>query len=99
MDDDTMPVLISISEMNELAQKIAKMRFARAKGYVRGLDKLSRLDIFRVAVGTGEWHTRYALPSRGLWITLVERKEEFGLPNTFGYRRMRFKFVEARVEP
>jgi hypothetical protein len=93
-----MPVLISTAEMNDLAQKIAKMRYNRAKGYVRGLDKLSRLDLFRVAVGTGEWHTRYALPTRGLWVTLVERKEDVGLPDAHGYRRTRFKFIEARVE-
>jgi hypothetical protein len=51
-----------------------------------------------VAVGTGEWLTRYALPTKGLLVTLVERKEPFGLPNNLGYMQTRFKYVEARVE-
>jgi hypothetical protein len=85
--------------MNELAAKLAKMRFNQAKGYIRGLDKETRLDLFRVAVGTNQLHTRYALPTRGLRITLIERQENYGLPNTFGYRNERFKYLEALVEP
>lgn len=89
---------MSLDEMKALAEKIARMRFNRAKGYIRGLDKHGRLELFRVAVGTGEWYTRFALPTRGLLITLVEVKEEYGAPNEMGYRRTRFKFIEARVE-
>jgi hypothetical protein len=94
-----MPVLIGAVEMNDLAQKLAKMRFNRAKSYVRGLDKKCRLDIFRVVVGTDQWVTRYTLPTRGLQISLIERRVETGTPDSKGIRRTRFRFVEARVEP
>jgi hypothetical protein len=94
-----MPVLVSTVEMNDLAQKLVKMRFNRAKGYLRGLDRQVRLDMFRTSVGHDEWHTRFALPNKGLWVTLVERKEEFGEPSGLGHRKTRFKYVEARVEP
>ncbi len=94
-----MPVLMGAVEMNDLAQKLAKMRFNRAKGYVRSLDKKCQLDIFRVVVGTDQWVTRYTLPSRGLQISLIEHREETGTPDSKGIRRTRFRFVEARVEP
>ncbi len=94
-----MPVLYSTAELNELAQKLAKMPINRAKGYIRGLDRRARLELFRVIVGTDEWITRFALPTKGLRITLVERKEEYGLPDDQGHHKTRFKYVEARVEP
>ena len=94
-----MPILYSTVEMEELAKKLAKMRFNRAKGFIRGMDKHVRLEMFRLAITTGEWHTRFALPSKGLWITLIERKEERGLPDDQGHHKMRFLYLEARVEP
>ncbi|MCC7450529.1 MAG: hypothetical protein IT324_24130 [Anaerolineae bacterium] len=94
-----MPIVMSVVEMNDLAQKLAKMSFNRAKGYIRGLDKRANLDMFRVAVGVGEWHTRFSLPTKGLWITLIEQHEEYGQPDNWGHRRVRFKYIEARVEP
>ena len=89
---------MTTDDMKALAEKLAGMRFNRAKGYIRGLDKHGRIELFRVAVGTNEWLTRFALPTRDLLITLVEVKEEYGAPNEMGYRNTRFKFVEARVE-
>ncbi len=89
---------MTADQMTKLAQKLAKMRFNRAKGYVRGMDKHSTLELFRVVSAPGEWITRYALPDKALLVTLVERKEEFGPANELGYRKTRFKYIEARVE-
>lgn len=94
-----MPVLMGQVEMDDLARKLAKMRRWRAKAYIRSLDKKGRLDMFRVVVGANEWHTRYTLPTKGIRVTLVEKREEYGTPNSLGYRKTRFKYVEARVEP
>ena len=93
-----MPVLLSTAEMNDLAEKLAKMRFNRAKGYARGLDKHSRLELFRTVVDPNTLVTRYALPTKGLRISLIERKEPRGALSKLGYQRMRFRYVEARVE-
>src|SRR5258708_40138994 len=92
-----MPTM-SIDDMKALAEKLARMRFNRAKGYIRGLDKHGRIELFRVAVGTNEWLTRFALPTRDLLITLVEVKEESGAPNEMGYRNKRFKNAEPRAK-
>ncbi|MEP7285075.1 MAG: hypothetical protein ABI947_04825 [Chloroflexota bacterium] len=94
-----MPILMSTDEMTQLAQKIAKMRFNQAKGYIRSLDKQTRIELFRTAVAIGEWQTRYALPNKNLLITLVEQKEDYGAPSDSGNRQTRFKYLEARVEP
>ncbi|MHB8627676.1 MAG: hypothetical protein ACYDBJ_28545 [Aggregatilineales bacterium] len=94
-----MPVLTGRVEMNDLAQKLAKMRFWRAKWYAYGLDKKAHYDMWRVGIGTDEYHTRLTLPTLGLRISLIERKEQVGQPNSRGLVRMRFRYVEARVEP
>jgi hypothetical protein len=93
-----MPVLLSTAEMSELAQKLAKMKINRARRHIRQLDKQTRIELYRDSVGE-RWLTRYALPNKGLWITLVEQKEEYGPPNDLGYRKMRFTYLEAVVEP
>ncbi|MBX3084866.1 MAG: hypothetical protein KF716_24740 [Anaerolineae bacterium] len=94
-----MPVLISTAEMNELAQKLAKFKYNKAMWKIRQMDKEARLDMYRDSVGFDEVHTRFALPNKNLWITLIERKEEYSLPNMWGHRKVRWKYVEARVEP
>jgi hypothetical protein len=94
-----MPVLISNAEMNDLAQKLAKFKFEKALWKVRQMDKNVRLDKYRISVGFNELHTRFALPDKGLWITLIERQENVGLPNDRGHRRQRWQYLEARVEP
>lgn len=94
-----MPVLTSTAEMNELATKLAKMKFAAAVTHLRWMDKHVRVDMYRISVNYNELHTRYALPERGLWVTLIERKENKGEPDRLGHIQQTFKFVEARVEP
>ncbi len=94
-----MPVVLSKLEMDELAQKLAKMKINRARANVRGMDPQARLDLFRVSVGSNRWITRWSLPTKGLRIMLVEQKEEYGDPDDHGYRKARFKYVEAMVEP
>ena len=89
---------MSTDEMNQLAQKLAKMSYRRAKGYVRGLDRRSQLEIFRVAVGTNQWLTRWALPTKKILVTLVEEKEVKGATTDMGWVPTRFRYVEARVE-
>ncbi|MBX3062548.1 MAG: hypothetical protein KF726_06205 [Anaerolineae bacterium] len=75
------------------------MKFNRAVWNVRRMDKNVRMDSWRNSVNYNELHTRFALPNKGLWITLIEKQEAFGLPDDRGYRRQRWKYVEARVEP
>jgi hypothetical protein len=86
-------------EMNDLAQKLAKMNFNKAMWKTRQMDKRVRMDKWRISVGHDELHTRFALLDKGLWVTLIERQEAHGLPNDLGHRKQRWSFIEARVEP
>jgi len=92
-----MPVLTSNFEMSDLAQKLAKMRYWRAKWYTYGMDKKAHYDMYRVAVNTDEYHTRLSLPTRGLRVTFIERVDS-GTPNARGLVKIRYRYVEARVE-
>ena len=92
-----MPVLTSKFEMSDLAQKLAKMRYWRAKWYTYGMDKKAHYDMFRVAISSSEYHTRLSLPTQGLRVTFIERVDT-GSPNARGLVKIRYRYVEARVE-
>ncbi len=94
-----MPVLMSTAEMQQLAQKLAKMRYWRAKWYAWSLDRKAQYDMYRVAVKPQEWHTRLTLPSKGIRIIFVERKEQKGQADSRGRVQMRYRYIEALVEP
>jgi hypothetical protein len=93
-----MPATMSTDEMEKLAQKLAKMKLNKAKWYVRRLDKQSVIELFRTAVGVDQWVTRFALPNKGLLISLIETKKDVGAPSDLGYRNTQFTYVEALVE-
>ena|SRR5258705_7731587 len=93
-----MPSTMSTDEMEKLAQKLAKMKFGRAKWYVRRLDKESNIELFRTAVGVDKWVTRFALPNKGILVSLIESKKEIGAASDLGYRKTQFIYVEALVE-
>jgi hypothetical protein len=94
-----MPVLMSSVEMQDLAKKLAKMRYWRAKWTTWGMDRAAHYDMHRVSVSVNEYHTRITLPNKGIRVVFVERKEQQGEPNNRGLVRVKFRYVEARVEP
>jgi hypothetical protein len=85
-------------EMQDLAKRLAKMRLWRAKWTAYGMDKQSHYDYWRVVVANDEYHTRLTLPNKGIRVIFVERKED-GQPNDNGLVKVKFKYLEARVEP
>jgi heterodisulfide reductase subunit A-like polyferredoxin len=85
-------------EMQELADKLIKMKVNKARGYTRRLDADVVVQMMRVGVGH-EILTRYRLPNRGVVVTLVE--EEHTKPAGGNGDKLKAvpAFVEARVEP
>jgi hypothetical protein len=92
-----MPILLSTSDLQDLATRLSKMRLWRAKWTAYGLDKSSTYDMWRVAVGTDEYHTRISLPTKGIQVTFIEKREQKGSPSDFGYVKVKYNYVEARV--
>lgn len=88
-------------ERQNLAERLAKLSYRRARGEVRRLDTAAKLKYWRNAVGR-EWHTMYELPNVGLRVTLVENPvrepiEKLG-PNGVHLVSVDPQYIEARVE-
>ncbi len=59
-------------EREELLYELVKLPFIKAKNKLRRMDSKARLDVYRNVQNTGEWMTRYDLPSLGTTVTLIE---------------------------
>lgn len=84
-------------QMQELAERLIKMPFDKAKNHVRRLDQQSQLVMWRVGVGS-EIQTRYRLPTLGVMVTLVEQAHEEKIDDEHDKLRFAPRFTEARVE-
>lgn len=84
-------------QMQELADRLIKMPFDKAKNHVRRLDKQGQLVMWRVGVG-GEIQTRYRLHTLGVLVTLVEQAHDEPIDDAHDKLRFAPRFVEARVE-
>lgn len=82
-------------QRQSLLDELAKMKFNKAKGKVRGLDPKSRLVFYRNSQGVGRWMTRYELPTLGVRVTLVESHEDAAHE---GKLKSEFELSEVVVE-
>jgi hypothetical protein len=62
-------------QRQELVNQLKDMKFSRATGRLRRLDKNAKLVYYRAAQGVGRWMTRYDLPNLGTRVTLVEQEQ------------------------
>jgi uncharacterized protein YqiB (DUF1249 family) len=62
-------------QRQELVNQLKDMKFSRATGKLRRLDKNARLVYYRSSQGVGRWMTRYDLPNLGTRVTLVEENQ------------------------
>jgi hypothetical protein len=63
---------MTVEEMKKLADELSGYSFGKASGKLRRLDSQNKLAFFRNAQSPTTLHTRYALPSKGIQVTLVE---------------------------
>lgn len=90
---------LSEQDQQELAQKLASMKYRRARKKIRQLDPKANLKIWRNGVGFNELHTTYELPTFNIRVTLVEKAViRQGGQNTKGIKKD-YLYTEARVEP
>ncbi|GAB4530144.1 MAG: hypothetical protein OHK0046_50530 [Anaerolineae bacterium] len=62
-------------EREKLLNDLTRMNFMQAKSKLRHMDKRAHLDFYRNMQHTGEWVTRYDLPTLGTTVTLVESNQ------------------------
>ncbi len=86
---------LSEQERQQLAEKLASMKYKQARKEIRRLDPDADLKIWRNSVGHNEWHTMYELPNLNSRVILVEQehREDKGDRDQVDYI-----YVEARVE-
>lgn len=84
-------------DQRELAEKLAKLSYRKARREIRRLDPEANLKLWRNGVGPGEIHTMYELPTYGVRVILVEQGH--GKMNDRGGIRKSYLYTEARVEP
>jgi hypothetical protein len=69
-----MPYL-DTNERKNLLEDLRKLTFNQAKGRLQRMDPKSRLVFYRNVQNVNQWVTRYALPSLGTIVTLIEEKD------------------------
>jgi hypothetical protein len=88
-------------ERQNLAERLAKVSYKKARAQVRSLDTQAKLKYWRNAI-KHEWHTMYELPNMGLRVTLVEIPVREPIskqgPNGVHLVSVDPQYVEARVE-
>lgn len=87
---------LNAQQRQSLADELAKMKYNKAKGKVRGLDSKGRLVFYRNSQGVGRWLTRYDLPTLGTRVTLVESHQD---EQHDGKIKSEFELSEVTVEP
>ena len=87
---------MSLDERQGLLDELSGMKFGRAKGKLARMDAKGRLVYYRNAQQSGEWHTKYALESLGIAVTLVELNHA---ANDQSSNKQNFEFVNVVIEP
>jgi hypothetical protein len=84
-------------DRQELAERLAKLSYKKARSEIRKLDPNANLKYWRNAIGA-EWHTAYELPNEGIKISLLEKPEREAIYQSALVTATPV-YVEARVEP
>ena len=85
-------------DRDKLLNDLVKLPFIKAKNKLRRMDSKARLDVYRNVQRTGEWLTRYDLPSLGTTVTLIESNDSVeGDPANRG--KAKFELQRVIVEP
>ena len=69
---------LSESQREQLLNELIEKNFNQAKGKLRRMDPQGRMVLFRNVQRQNEWTTRYELPNRGVIVTLIESRDNFG---------------------
>jgi hypothetical protein len=83
------------TEREKLLNELKSMAFNPAKRKLRHMDSKARLVLLRNVQQTGEWMTRYDLPTLGTRVTLIEDRDasETVISNA------KYDMVKVIVEP
>lgn len=81
-------------DRENLLNELVNLPFLKAKNRVRRMDPKAKLEIYRNVQTTGEWLTRYRLPTCGTLVTLIE---DYNNPDHDPATRHKAKFELSKV--
>ena len=88
---------MNAKEQQELAERLAKLSYKKARKEIRKLDPDANLKYWRNAIGA-VWHTAYELPNKGIKVSLLEKPEREPILQSYMVTAKPV-YIEARVEP
>jgi hypothetical protein len=83
------------TEREKLLNELKFMSFNPAKRKLRHMDPKARLVLLRNVQQTGEWITRYDLPTLGTRVTLIEDRDA----SETEISKAKYDMVKVIVEP
>ena len=83
------------TEREKLLSELKSMSFNPAKRKLRHMDPKARLVLLRNVQQTGEWMTRYDLPTLGTRVTLIEDRDV----SETEISKAKYDMVKVIVEP
>jgi len=63
---------LNAQQREQLRQELLPLKLGKAKGRVKGMDRKSRLVLYRSVQRVGQLTTLYELPSLGVNVALIE---------------------------
>jgi hypothetical protein len=93
--------MLNAQERDELRENLRAMKFGKATGRLRTMDKKGRLAYYRNVQMSGQVLTRYILPTYGVQVTLIETSDP-KMPLVKGavdFRKQDYEIVDVLVEP
>lgn len=63
---------LNAQQRDQLRDELKTMKLGRAKGKVKGMDRKSRLVLYRNMQRVGEFTTTYELPTLGVKVSMIE---------------------------
>lgn len=90
--------LLNAQQRQDLREELRAMKFGKATGKLRTMDRKGRLAYYRNMQYTGHLSTRYVLPSFGVQVTLIELSDPQKTDNADRFKQ-KYEIEDVTVEP
>lgn len=89
---------LNAQQREQLREELLKLPPRRVKGRIKGMDKKSRLMLYRNMQRVGEYTTTYLLPTLGVRVSLIEG-EALKEANRPGWFKRKYDLIDVVVTP
>lgn len=90
---------LNAQQREQLRQELLPLKLGKAKGRVKGMDRKSRLVLYRNMQRVGQFTTLYELPSLGIKVALIEGEEIGDAIKDGAAFKKKYDLLDVTVEP